>query len=111
MLLMNLPHTVSVQDVKALLDSKANFCLIDVRQDWELELCRIENSLNIPLNLLPQRLEEIPTDIPLFTLCHHGVRSEQAAVFLKNAGFQNVSTIKGGIDAWAKEIDTTLKTY
>ena len=108
---MDLPQTVSVQDVKALLDSKASFCLIDVRQDWELDLCRLENSLNIPLNSLPQRLEEIPTDIPLFTLCHHGVRSQQAAVYLKNAGFQNVSNIKGGIDAWAKEIDTTLKTY
>lgn len=108
---MNLPHTVLVQDVKALLDSNANICLLDVRQDWEFELCSIEGSLNIPLDQLAQRLKKIPTNVPLFTLCHHGVRSQQAAVFLKNTGFQDVSNIKGGIDAWAKEIDTTLKTY
>lgn len=108
---MNLPHTVLVQEVKDLFDSKVNFCLIDVRQDWEFELCHIEGSLHLPLDQLPQRLTEIPTDTPLFTLCHHGIRSGHAAVFLKNNGFQDVSNIKGGIDAWAKEINPTLKTY
>jgi rhodanese-related sulfurtransferase len=44
-------------------------------------------------------------------LCHHGIRSGHAAAFLKNAGFKDVSNIKGGIDAWAKQINPTLKTY
>ncbi|MBY0280808.1 MAG: sulfurtransferase [Alphaproteobacteria bacterium] len=108
---MDLPHIVSVLDVKGLFDSKADFCLIDVRQDWEFELCHIENSLHLPLDQLAEKLHEIPTDKPLYTLCHHGIRSGHAAILLKNAGFKDVSNIKGGIDAWAKEIDSTLKTY
>jgi rhodanese-related sulfurtransferase len=108
---MDLPRTVLVQEVKGLFDHKAVFCLIDVRLDWEFELCHIENSLHLPLDQLTQGLQKIPTDIPLYTLCHHGVRSQQAAIILKNAGFKDVSNIKGGIDAWAKEIDPTLKTY
>jgi rhodanese-related sulfurtransferase len=111
MLSMDLPRTVLVQEVKDLFDSKANLCLIDVRQDWEFELCHVEGSLHLPLDQLPQRLTEIPENTPLFTLCHHGIRSGHAAAFLKNAGFKDVSNIKGGIDAWAKEINPTLKTY
>ena len=111
MLLMDLPRTVLVQDVQSLFDHKASFCLIDVRLDWEFELCHIGGSLHLPLDQLDKGLTQIPTNTPLFTLCHHGIRSLTAAVFLMNAGFKDVSNIKGGIDAWAKEIDPTLKTY
>ena len=108
---MGFPSTVSVQDLKTFLDSGVPFCLIDVRQDWEFQLCHIKGSLHLPLDQLTQKLKKIPTDVPLFTLCHHGIRSGQAAAFLKNAGFKDVCNIKGGIDAWAKQIDPSLTTY
>ncbi len=105
------PQTLSVHEISDLIASTQDFCLIDVRQSWELELCYIKGSLNIPLDQLNSRLEELPKDIPLITICHHGVRSLQAAILLKNAGFLSVTSMAGGIDAWAKEIDTSIGIY
>lgn len=106
-----LPQSLSVREISNLLASTQDLCLVDVREPWELELCRIEGSLCIPLGGLSSRLDELPKDMPLVTFCHHGVRSLQAAALLKNAGFSSVTSMVGGIDAWAKEIDTSVGIY
>ena len=103
------PQTLSPHEISNLLASEKDLCMIDVRHHWEVELCRIY--LNIPLDMLGSRLEELPKNIPLITFCHHGVRSLQAGVILKNAGFVSVTSMTGGIDAWAKEIDSSVGIY
>lgn len=104
------PQTLSPHEISDLLTSQ-DLCMIDVRQPWEVELCRIEGSLSIPLDALSSRLNELPQDIPLITFCHHGVRSLKALDILKSAGFSSVTSMTGGIDAWAREIDTSIGIY
>ena len=62
------------------------------------------------MNLLPLHMGELP-DEPLVLICHHGVRSYQSALYLLNAGFEQVYSLQGGIDAWAEQIDPSLNRY
>ncbi len=65
----------------------------------------------IPLGELAERIGGIPTDRPIVTLCHHGMRSARAAALLRGAGFRGVRNLAGGIDAWAREVDTAMARY
>jgi rhodanese-related sulfurtransferase len=85
--------------------------LVDVREPWEFEYCRIDGSLSVPLAELPRRVAELPRDRPLVMVCHHGNRSWHAAAMLMRAGFEEVLNLRGGVAAWAAEIDPTMKTY
>jgi rhodanese-related sulfurtransferase len=107
---MTIP-VLSAQDFQGKLLLNEKLCLLDVRLSWEYELCSLTNSLHIPLQELKDRLVEIPRDRPIVILCHHGVRSQQAAKLLIQANFQNVFSLEGGIDAWAKQIDPSVGLY
>lgn len=85
--------------------------LLDVREDWEVQLCRIPGSLHIPMNLIPLRMSELPDDKPIVTVCHHGVRSFQVGLYLANAGFEPVISLRGGVEAWACDVDPTMTHY
>ena len=85
--------------------------LIDVREAWEFELCRIEGALSIPLGQLAARLFEVPRDRPLVMVCHHGHRSWHAAALLKHAGFGQVHNLRGGVAEWAAEVEPAMKRY
>ena len=85
--------------------------LVDVREPWEYEYCRIDGSLSVPLAELGQRLPELPRDRPVVMVCHHGMRSMHAAAFLARAGFADVHNLFGGVAAWAAEVEPTMKTY
>lgn len=87
--------------------------LVDVRQQWENEYARLPDSLLIPLNELPGRLEEVepPAGASVVVYCHHGVRSLSGAAILQNAGFQNVHSLAGGIDLWTKLVDPKVPAY
>jgi len=85
--------------------------LIDVREPWEFEHCRIEGAVLIPLGELPARIDELPAARPLVIVCHHGNRSWYAAVMLEQAGFVEVFNLRGGIEAWAVEVEPTMKRY
>ncbi|MBO3272700.1 rhodanese-like domain-containing protein [Hymenobacter defluvii] len=88
------------------------FQLIDVREPMEYDYCRIEGSHLIPLGELPRRTEEIATDRPVVLICHHGVRSMQALAFLQHRhGLNNLLNLKGGIDAWSREVDPEVAVY
>ena len=84
--------------------------LLDVREAWELDICRIEGSLHIPMGELPSRLDELPTGSPLVVLCHHGMRSMQVTQWLRQSGIAAIN-LGGGIDAWARNVDPTLSLY
>ena len=95
----------------ASLRREANAQFIDVREPWEHELCHIDGDLHIPMGEIPARLADIPQDRPLVVVCHHGMRSYQVAEFLLARGFQDVSNLNGGIDAWALSVDPALARY
>jgi rhodanese-related sulfurtransferase len=85
--------------------------LLDVREPWEVEICRLPDSVNIPLAELPGRLGTLPRDNVLVVLCHHGVRSRQAAQWLRANGIANAVNLSGGIDAWARLVDPSMRIY
>jgi rhodanese-related sulfurtransferase len=87
--------------------------LIDVRQLWESQVARLPDSLLIPLNELPMRAAEIPSEPATWIVvyCHHGVRSLSAAEYLRRVGHVNVRSLAGGIDAWSCEVDPNVPRY
>jgi rhodanese-related sulfurtransferase len=90
--------------------SEAPF-LLDVREDEERELARIEPSLHIPMAEVPARKGELPRDRPVVVYCHHGGRSQMVAAYLEQEGFTSVANLTGGIDAWAQVIDPKVARY
>ena len=92
-------------------DRKPDLVLVDVREPLEADIARIEGARLIPLRELPGRLAELPTHAEIVTHCHHGQRSMQAREILKGAGFSNVRSLAGGIDAWAREVDPDVARY
>jgi rhodanese-related sulfurtransferase len=85
--------------------------ILDVREAWERELCAIDGSLPIPLGELPERLADVPGDRLVVVLCHHGNRSARAAAWLRSQGYANTTNLEGGIDQWARLIDSSMKVY
>jgi rhodanese-related sulfurtransferase len=85
--------------------------LLDVREPREFEFAHIAGSILIPLQQLPQRWRELDPEKEIVVICHHGMRSQQAAEYLITAGFNKVSNLKGGIDAWSVACDTSLPRY
>jgi len=103
---------VSVTELaKAMKSSNSTLILLDVREPWEIDFASIENSVNIPMNQVPERLSEIPTDKEIVVMCHHGGRSLSVAQFLAHHGFNNISNLTGGIHSWSLEIDQSVPTY
>lgn len=85
--------------------------LLDVREPWEFNVCRIEGSRLIPLSQLPSRLGELDPGRATVVICHHGVRSLRAAAYLEHCGFGDVVNLSGGIDAWARTVDRNMAVY
>lgn len=100
----------TVQELKKLRDEKANFLLLDVREEFEYNICNLGGKL-IPLSTLPQSLDELDRDQQIIVHCRSGGRSRRAALFLQEQGFTHVSHLKGGISAWADEIDPSMARY
>ena len=85
--------------------------LLDVREPWELAICRIDGSRSIPMQQIPQALAELERERPIVCICHHGIRSFQVARFLEFQGFGRVINLEGGVAAWAREVDPGMATY
>ncbi|MBX7149917.1 rhodanese [bacterium] len=103
---------ISVTDLKAKLDNKDNFILVDVREQDEYETARIEGATLIPLSQFPARApKELKQDQSIVIHCHHGGRSQRACMLLASMGYKDVSNVAGGIDAWSLEIDPSVARY
>jgi rhodanese-related sulfurtransferase len=94
-----------------LLEAEPAPLLIDVREPWEYEVVRLPDTRLVPLRTVPGLVGELDPAQELVLLCHHGVRSRQAAWFLERNGFERVINLAGGIDAWARELDPTMPRY
>lgn len=99
------------QQLKQRLEAGEPLVLLDVREPWEYQTARIEGSVHIPMMSVPGRLAELDRAAPTAVVCHHGVRSLQVALFLEQAGFQSLYNLRGGIDAWSREVDPGVPLY
>lgn len=97
--------------VKARLDSGEKLVLVDVREPWEHQLCRIEGATLIPLGTLAASLQTLPDVDELVCYCHHGMRSLDAATWLRFQGIEKAKSLAGGIERWSVEIDPNVPRY
>ena len=102
---------VEPAEVKALMDKKDRLFILDVREPQEYQICHIPDAHLIPLGELAGRVHELDSSERIFVHCHHGPRAHRAIQFLQSAGFRKVAHIRGGIDAWAEEVDPTMPRY
>ncbi|HSW68594.1 MAG TPA: rhodanese-like domain-containing protein [Gammaproteobacteria bacterium] len=106
---MSVPE-ISVQELEALKNANADFFILDVRNPDEYEVCNLGGHL-IPFKDLPSRLNELNPEKQIIIHCHAGGRSRRATEYLMQQGFKNVLNLRGGITAWANEIDSTMAKY
>jgi rhodanese-related sulfurtransferase len=102
---------VTVQELKHMMDSGEDFQLIDCREPHEYEFCNLKGEL-IPQGEIPHQVEKISRDKKVILQCRSGARSGNMVQWLeKHHGFTNLYNLKGGILAWAREIDPSVPTY
>ena len=102
---------ITPQDLKARLAGNDRPLLLDVRQDWETRLCRLENAVHIPIEEIEVRADELNADDEIVVYCNQGVRSAAVANYLRQRGFRNVKNLRGGLDSWARTVDPTMRRY
>jgi rhodanese-related sulfurtransferase len=89
----------------------AELILLDVREPWEHATAKIEGSLLMPMGQVAARVQELDPDAHIVTICHAGMRSLNVAIWLRNEGLDKVQSLRGGIDAWSREIDPKVPRY
>jgi rhodanese-related sulfurtransferase len=104
-------NEITAQELKARLDRSERPMLLDVRQDWETRLCRLDNAVHIPIEEIELRTDELNPDDEIVVYCHQGVRSAAVAEYLRSLGFKNVKNLAGGLDAWARTVDSGMRRY
>jgi rhodanese-related sulfurtransferase len=102
---------MTANELKARLDSGRPPILLDVRQDWETKLCRLENAVHIPIEEIELRTDELDPRSEIVVYCHKGVRSAAVAEYLRSLGFADVKNLAGGVDFWAGTIDPSMRRY
>lgn len=104
-------ETITAEGLKQLLDQDSDITLLDVREPWEFEICRIPDSVNIPMAEIVARLETLDQSRETVVICHHGARSLQVCGYLESAGFSHIANLEGGVAAWASCIDPDMPKY
>ena len=104
-------QTLTPLELHARLNNGDNPLLLDVREPREFSYCQIAGSINLPLSGFAESHGKLDAQSEIVVICHHGMRSLQAARFLESKGFLNVSNLEGGIDGWATTVDTDMPRY
>jgi rhodanese-related sulfurtransferase len=105
---------IAVEAVQKRIAAGERLALIDVREPFEFEAARIEGADLIPMNTIPEHLEELrgrAAETPLIVLCHHGVRSLNVVSWLRRQGVENCWSMQGGIDLWSLAVDPSVPRY
>jgi len=104
---------IDVAGVKAKLDSGKDFLFLDCREQQEFDAVKIEGTTLIPMSELQERVGELEShkDREIIVHCHHGGRSLRVAMFLRQNGYATATSMAGGIDAWAVEIEPGMARY
>ncbi|HXT77730.1 MAG TPA: rhodanese-like domain-containing protein [Candidatus Eisenbacteria bacterium] len=98
-------------ELKQRLDRGEKVLLVDVREPWEFDVCRIEGAKLIPMGQIPANLQSLDVDDDVICYCHHGMRSLDVAVWLRNQGVAAAKSLAGGIERWSQEIDPQVPRY
>ena len=104
-------HAIQPQQLKRLIDNGHDIVLLDVREAWEHEIVHLNDAKQIPLGELAQQSPSLDPYAEIVVYCHKGMRSFDAVHLLQQLGFKWVKSLVGGIDRWAREIDTDLQRY
>jgi rhodanese-related sulfurtransferase len=111
-------HEISVLDLQEKLKNSVSntgeesFYLLDVREPWEAELCRLPDAHLIPMGDMPSRAhQELDPDAHIIVYCHHGIRSLSVVFWLREQGFERTQSLAGGIERWAKLVDPSMAQY
>ena len=104
-------NEITPQELKTRLTQKDRPVLVDVRDDWETKLCRLDNAVHLPMEEVELRADELDRNDEIVVYCHHGVRSAAVADYLRRLGFARVQNLAGGLDAWASTVDRSMRRY
>ena len=105
-------YEITPEEVKAKLDAGEAFTLLDVREPWEFQTARIDAAKLLPMGEVPSRAhQELDPDEPVVVVCHHGVRSMSVTAWLRQQGFEKAQSMRGGIDAWSRQVDSKVPVY
>jgi len=102
---------ISAAEVKRRMDSGEKLLLVDVREPWEYETCRIEGAKLIPMGTIPANLRALDVEEDVICYCHHGQRSLDVAVWLRRQGIEGAKSLAGGIDRWSRDVDPRVPRY
>lgn len=103
--------TITPKELKSRIEKGDKLVLLDVREPWENQLAKLENSTLIPLGTLSTSLSQLDKNAEIIAYCHHGMRSGDATGLLLQQGFSNVKNLVGGIDAWSVQVDGSVPRY
>ena len=107
-----LPPEITPEQFAALRTGPNPPRLLDVRENWEYETAHLENSLLMPMGEVPSRAyNELDPDEPVIVLCHHGARSLNVTMWLRQQGYEQAQSLAGGIEAWSRSVDPSIPQY
>jgi rhodanese-related sulfurtransferase len=105
-------YEITPEEVKSKLDAGEPFTLLDVREPWEFQNARIDGASLMPMGDVPSRAhQELDPEDHIVVVCHHGVRSMNVTVWLRQQGFEKAQSMRGGIDAWSRRVDEKVPMY
>jgi rhodanese-related sulfurtransferase len=105
-------YEITPEEVKTKLAAAETFTLLDVREPWEFEAARIEGAKLMPMGEAPSRArQELDPEDRVVVVCHHGIRSMNVTVWLRQQGFEKAQSMRGGIDAWSRRVDGNVPVY
>jgi len=105
-------YEITPEEVKRKLDQGEEFTLLDVREPWEFETVHIAGATLVPMGDVPSRAhQELNPEDHIVVVCHHGVRSMNVTAWLRQQGFEKAQSMRGGIDAWSRQVDGKVRTY
>lgn len=103
--------SLSAPELQAKIQQEPNLLLLDVREPQEFAFAKIDGSLLIPLAQIPANLDQLKSAAGIAVICHHGIRSQQAAQYLSAQGLAPIFNLRGGIDAWSLSCDPSVPRY
>lgn len=105
------PIEIDAEELHARLKAGETVQVVDVREPWELEIARLAGTIDLPMSTLPKGLCNLDQEKPLAVLCHHGGRSLQVARWLRQQGYAQAQSVRGGLDVWSQQIDPGVPRY
>jgi rhodanese-related sulfurtransferase len=104
-------YEIQPAEVQSLRDAGAQFTFLDCRDGWEYQAAHIADTLHIPMQDIPGRIQELDPEEHIVVICHRGVRSMNVTAWLRRQGFEKAQSVAGGIDRWSRTVDPSIPIY